>query len=111
MPLQHILINFALIIGEVYSEAFIAKTKRSLTRLRPSFPRICRNTNFQRREALLEKIKQGGEKMRIVIFLVNFLLKAAAHWGEIFVAGLTCIFMAMGRDGKTGGQNTAPVDL
>lgn len=49
--------------------------------------------------------------MRVVLFLVNFLLKAAAHWGEIFVAGLTCIFMAMGRDGKTGGQNTAPVDL
>jgi len=36
--------------------------------------------------------------MRIVLFLVGLLFAAAVRWSSVFLAGLSCIFTALGRD-------------
>jgi hypothetical protein len=36
--------------------------------------------------------------MRIVLFLVGLLITAVVRWSQIFVAGLSCIFTALGGD-------------
>jgi len=36
--------------------------------------------------------------MRIVLFLVGLLITAAVRWSQVFVAGLSCILTALGKD-------------